>query len=204
MVLLREQTLLRQWGGIGGAPTISILWGAFGSGPMPSSDPSPWRGEYPGLGNYYRARSPLLGQHAKYAYRLLSSLLSKCELVNDVLADLDHKLKIETESEMPKNRHGLKQSIKILGNGDNALYRLGDKMYLLEKRCTKANGYWLEFWCVTEKRVLQKKKIPRLNYITEDKWSVWYVRSFWRHAIQIMIVRVIPNVKQISRTKWKL
>ncbi len=58
---------------------------------------------------------------------------------NDVLADLNHKLKIETE--MPKNRHGLKQSIKILGNGDNALYRLGDKMYLLEKRCTKANGY---------------------------------------------------------------
>ncbi len=39
------------------------------------------RGEYPGLGNYYRARSPLLGQHAKYAYRLFSSLLSKCELV---------------------------------------------------------------------------------------------------------------------------
>ncbi len=25
------------------------------------------RGEYPGLGNNYRARSPLLGQHAKYA-----------------------------------------------------------------------------------------------------------------------------------------
>ncbi len=72
--------------------------------------------------------------------------LSNCS-TNDVLADLDHKLKIETE--MPKNRHGLKQSIKILGNGDNALYRLGDKMYLLEKRCTKANGYWLEFWCVT-------------------------------------------------------
>ncbi len=129
--------------------------------------------------------------------------LSNCS-TNEVLADLNHNLKIETESEMPKNRHGLKQSIKILGNGDNALYRLGDKMYLLEKRCTKANGYWLEFWCVTEKRVLQKKKIPRLNYITEDKWSVWYARSFWRHAIQIMIVRVIPNVKQISRTKWKL
>ncbi len=91
--------------------------------------------------------------------------LSNCS-TNDVLADLNHKLKIETESEMPKNRHGLKQSIKILGNGDNALYRLGDKMYLLEKRCTKANGYWLEFWCVTEKRVLQKKKTPRLNYIT--------------------------------------
>ncbi len=43
--------------------------------------PLPGRGEYPGLGNYYRARSPLLGQHAKYAYRLFSSLLSKCELV---------------------------------------------------------------------------------------------------------------------------
>ncbi len=66
--------------------------------------------------------------------------LSNCS-TNDVLADLNHKLKIETESEMPKNRHGLKQSIKILGNGDNALYRLGDKMYLLEKRCTKVNGY---------------------------------------------------------------
>ncbi len=26
----------------GCCPTISILWGAFGSGPMPSSDPSPW------------------------------------------------------------------------------------------------------------------------------------------------------------------
>ncbi len=43
--------------------------------------PLPGRGEYPGLGNYYRARSPLLGQHAKYAYRSFSSLLSKCELV---------------------------------------------------------------------------------------------------------------------------
>ncbi len=63
-------------------------------------------------------------------------VLSNCS-TNDVLADLDHKLKIETESEMPKNRHGLKQSIKILGNGDNALYRLGDKMYLLER---------IEFW----------------------------------------------------------
>ncbi len=29
--------------------------------------PLPGRGEYPGLGNNYRARSPLLGQHAKYA-----------------------------------------------------------------------------------------------------------------------------------------
>ncbi len=131
-------------------------------------------------------------------------VLSNCT-TNDVLADLKHKLKIETESEMPKNRHGLKQSIKILGNGDNALYRLGDKTYLLERI-----EFWknvaqklMEFWCVTEKRVLQKK-ILRLNYITEDKWSVWYVRSFWRHAIQIMIVRVIPNAKQISRTKWKL
>ncbi len=62
--------------------------------------------------------------------------LSNCS-TNDVLADLNHKLKIETESEMPKNRHGLKQSIKILGNGDNALYRLGDKTYLLER---------IEFW----------------------------------------------------------
>ncbi len=61
--------------------------------------------------------------------------LSNCS-TNDVLADLDHKLKIE--SEMPKNRHGLKQSIKILGNGDNALYRLGDKMYLLEKTLHKS------------------------------------------------------------------
>ncbi len=43
--------------------------------------PLPGQGEYPGLGNYYRARSPLLGQHAKYAYHLFSSLLSKCELV---------------------------------------------------------------------------------------------------------------------------
>ncbi len=43
--------------------------------------PLPGRGEYPGLGNDYRARSPLLGQHAKYAYRLFSSLLCKCELV---------------------------------------------------------------------------------------------------------------------------
>ncbi len=46
--------------------------------------------------------------------------LSNCS-TNDVLADLNHKLKIETESEMPKNRHGLKQSIKILGNGDNVI-----------------------------------------------------------------------------------
>ncbi len=38
--------------------------------------------------------------------------LSNCS-TNDVLADLNHKLKIETESEMPKNRHGLKQSITI-------------------------------------------------------------------------------------------
>ncbi len=64
-------------------------------------------------------------------------VLSNCTTTNDVLADLKHKLKIETESEMPKNRHGLKQSIKILGNGDNALYRLGDKTYLLER---------IEFW----------------------------------------------------------
>ncbi len=85
--------------------------------------------------------------------------LSNCS-TNDVLADLNHKLKIETESEMPKNRHGLKQSIKILGNGDNALYRLGDKMYLFEKRCTKANGYWLEFWCVTLKTCFVKEEDP--------------------------------------------
>ncbi len=88
-----------------------------------------------------------------------SDVLSNCS-TNDVLADLNHKLKIETESEMPKNRHGLKQSIKILGNGDNALYRLGDKMYLLEKRCTKANGYWLEFWCVMEKTCFAKEEDP--------------------------------------------
>ncbi len=120
-------------------------------------------------------------------------VLSNCTTTNDVLADLKHKLKIETESEMPKNRHGLKQSIKILGNGDNALYRLGDKTYLLERI-----EFWknvaqklMEFYCwlvfLKTLRVLLKK-ILRLNYITEDKWSVWYVRSFW-HAIQIMIVR---------------
>ncbi len=39
---------------------------------------------------------------------------------------------------------------------------------------------------VFENSSVLQKKIPRLNYITEDKWSVWYVRSFW-HAIQIMI-----------------
>ncbi len=49
--------------------------------------PLPGRGEHPGLGNYYRARSPLLGQHAKYAYRLPSSLLSKCELVKELIVD---------------------------------------------------------------------------------------------------------------------
>ncbi len=58
--------------------------------------------------------------------------LSNCS-TNGVLEDLNHKPKIETESEIPQNRHRLKQSIKILGNGDNALYRLGDKMYLLER-----------------------------------------------------------------------
>ncbi len=47
--------------------------------------------------------------------------------------DLNHKPEIETESEIPQDRHGLKQPIKILGNGDNALYRLGEKMYLLER-----------------------------------------------------------------------
>ncbi len=52
---------------------------------------------------------------------------------NNVLADLNHKPEIETESEFPQDCHGLKQSIKILGNGDNALYRLEDKMYLLER-----------------------------------------------------------------------
>ncbi len=36
--------------------------------------PLPGRGEYPGLRNDYRTRSPLLGQHAKYSYRLFSSL----------------------------------------------------------------------------------------------------------------------------------
>jgi hypothetical protein len=50
---------------------------------------------------------------------------------NNGSADLKHKP--ETESEIPLDRRGLKQSIKILGNGDNALYRLGDKMYLLER-----------------------------------------------------------------------
>ncbi len=52
---------------------------------------------------------------------------------NNALADLNHKPETETESEIPQDRHGLKQSIKILGNGDNALYLLGDKMYLLER-----------------------------------------------------------------------
>ncbi len=69
----------------GCCPTISILWGALGPGQCRARTPLPGRGEYPGLGNYYRARSPLLGQHAKYAYRLLSSLLSKCELVKACL-----------------------------------------------------------------------------------------------------------------------
>ncbi len=59
--------------------------------------PLPGRGEYPGLGNYYRARSPLLGQHAKYAYRLFSSLLSKCELVKQC-----HKTIIMTISRVLK------------------------------------------------------------------------------------------------------
>ncbi len=35
-------------------------------------------------------------------------VLSNCS-TNDVLADLNHKPKIETESEIPQNRHGLKQ-----------------------------------------------------------------------------------------------
>ncbi len=37
--------------------------------------------------------------------------------------------------------HLARGRVLISGPGDNALYRLGDKMYLLEKRCTKANGY---------------------------------------------------------------
>ncbi len=58
-------------------------------------------------------------------------VLSNCS-TNNVLADLNHKPEIETKSEILQDRHGLKQSIKILGNGDNALYGLGDKMCLLE------------------------------------------------------------------------
>ncbi len=61
--------------------------------------------------------------------------LSNCS-TNDVLADLNHKLKIETESEMPKNRHGLKQSIKILGNGDNQGLKL---TFLTTSHC----GRWI-------------------------------------------------------------
>ncbi len=52
---------------------------------------------------------------------------------NNTSTDLNHKPETETESEIPQDRHGLKQSIGILGNGDNALYRLGDKVYLLER-----------------------------------------------------------------------
>ncbi len=53
--------------------------------------------------------------------------------VNKASTDLNHKP--ETESEIPQglDRRGLKQSIKILGNGDNILYRLGNKVYLLER-----------------------------------------------------------------------
>ncbi len=52
---------------------------------------------------------------------------------NNASADLNHKPEIETKSEIPLDRRGLKQSIKILGNGDNALYRLGDKNVSLGK-----------------------------------------------------------------------
>ncbi len=51
----------------GCCPTISI-WGSFWvRAKWRAQTPLPGPGEYPGLGNNYRARSPLLGQHAKYA-----------------------------------------------------------------------------------------------------------------------------------------
>ncbi len=45
-------------------------------------------------------------------------VLSNCS-TNNILADLNYKPEIETESEIPQDRHGLKQSIKILANGNN-------------------------------------------------------------------------------------
>ncbi len=45
-----------------------VFWGAFWVWAKRRVwTPLPGRGEYPRLGNNYRARSPLLGQHAKYA-----------------------------------------------------------------------------------------------------------------------------------------
>ncbi len=63
------------------APPLTASPTPSAQAPAPKKTPSPPPPPPLSVGNYYRARSPLLGQHAKYAYRLLSSLLSKCELV---------------------------------------------------------------------------------------------------------------------------
>ncbi len=49
--------------------------------------------------------------------------------VNKASTDLNHKPEIEAEIEIAQglDHRGLKQSVQILGNGDNILYRLGDK-----------------------------------------------------------------------------
>ncbi len=65
--------------------------------------------------------------------QLQQSNLSDPDALCNASTDLNQKPETETECEIPQDRHGLKQSIKILGNGDNALYRLGDKVYLLER-----------------------------------------------------------------------
>ncbi len=52
---------------------------------------------------------------------------------NNASTDLNHKTETETESEIAQDCRGLKQSVQILENGDNVLYRLEDKVYLLER-----------------------------------------------------------------------
>ncbi len=50
--------------------------------------------------------------------------------INIASEDLTHKP--ETEIAQGLNRRGLKQSVQILGNGNNILYPLEDKVYGLE------------------------------------------------------------------------
>ncbi len=55
--------------------------------------------------------------------------------VNKASTDLNHKPEIEAEIEIAQglDRRGFKTVSPDSRNGDNILYRLGDKVYLLER-----------------------------------------------------------------------
>ncbi len=84
---------------------------------------------------------PLVDQNIIYMDRqnqLQQSNLSEPDVlcnfsINIASEDPTHKPEIESANAQALDRRELKQSIWLLENADNALYRLGDKVYLLER-----------------------------------------------------------------------